>query len=160
MLALVTRHSGSCKAVSLSWDLMRPLALTYALLPVAVFLLGWLRTSIAIAATLILLLVWLWSSSVRVRRACPLWSPSVELLDAMNPASAPVGKRALMPSRYLEPYCCCWRSLHLCGCSFPASADSGPKAPISRRGMAFFAALCWTLACVLRWRHLVSRLLS
>ncbi len=73
--------------MSLSWDLMRPLALTYALLPVAVFLLGWLRASFAIAATLILLLVWLWSSSVRVRRACPLWSPSVELLDAMNPAS-------------------------------------------------------------------------
>lgn len=51
----------SRKTLAVSWSGLRVAALTYALLPLLLFFLGWLRPAVSLVAVLLLLLLWVWS---------------------------------------------------------------------------------------------------
>lgn len=49
------------KTLAVSWSGLRVAALTYTLLPLLFFFLGWLRPSVSLVAVLLLALLWIWS---------------------------------------------------------------------------------------------------
>lgn len=74
MGASVLQIRAKRKDVALTWSRLRLLALSYALLPVLLFIIGWLRRGVSLGALAALAFVWLWSSFPSLRRRLPLWS--------------------------------------------------------------------------------------
>ena len=77
---------------SVSLSLLRKLALSYIFLPVLLFFMLWLSSSIAAAAVLILLAVCGWAIFPKVRKLFPLWSTRNDVLF-LGGAGSPFGPR-------------------------------------------------------------------
>lgn len=69
-----------CLSLHVSWTTLRAAALTYALLPVLVFVVGWLRLEVRLVSLAALAFVWLWSSVSAFRGRFPLWSTRSDIL--------------------------------------------------------------------------------